>query len=322
MSVLRNKSQTLQPLLSSSCFLLFDFTVTASSTGVAVLLSLSLLTVVLNSLVIMTIWKDPFKNLKIISSCLIVNLAIADFLLGIPGMLLFALPHWFSSDSTLKTAADITLHLVCYTSGLTILALAVERLIVISFPLKMSDYLTYTHLTLTILCIWLFAGLLAFLPLLEHDSFDRCRVVIADAVVFLIIMSLFACYTRIFFLVRKNLYRDLTTGAGCEERQCLTENAREREKIKRRERRVAFSLFILVGLFVVCWTPVIVLENLNEFCGSCIDSAKFQMALRTLILLHPLVNPIAYSLRTVKFQRALWRIFCKSNRDSPRRPYV
>jgi len=303
---------------------LFDLAVTASSATVAVLSLFSVLTVVLNSLVIITIWKDPFKNLKIISNYLILNLAVSDFLLGIPGMLLFALPHWFLHNIALKRAADITVHLVCYASGLTILALAVERLIVISFPLRRAHYLTYSHLTLGILCIWLFAGLLAFLPVLKWDSFDRYRVVSADAVVSLIIISLFACYARIFFLVRKVLYRDSPTEVGCEERQCLTENAREREKIKSRERRVAFSVFILVGLFVVCWTPVIVLENVNEFCRVNTVSATQMTSevLRSLMLLHPLVNPIAYSLRTEKFRRALWRIFCRSSRDSPGQPNV
>ena len=279
---------------------------------------------VLNSLVIITIWKDPFKNLKGIANYLILNLAVSDFLLGKPGMLLFALPHWFPHNSALKRAADITLHLVCYASGLTILALAVEQLIIISFPLRRADYLTYSSLTLGMLCIWLFPGFLAFLPVHKWDSFDRYRVVSADAVVTLIIISLFACYARIFILVRKGLYRDLTTEVECEERQCLTENAKEREKIKRRERRLAFSVFILVGLFVVCWTPVIVLENVNEFCRVNTVSATQMISevLRSLLLLHPLVNPIAYSLRTVKFRRALWRIFCSSNRDSQRQHNV
>ena len=272
-----------------------------------------MLTVVFNSLVIITIWKDPFTSLKTISSYLILNLAVSDFLVGIPGMLLFVLSHWFPDDrekTGLKKASDAIVHLVYYASCITILALAAQRLIVISFPLKSADYLTYTHLKLGIICIWFFAGLLAFPPLLSRDSFVCYGIVIADAFVFLIIISLFACYRRIFFLVRKRLYRDLTTEAW-HERQSLTRYAREREKIKRSERTVAFSASILVVLFVVCLTPVIVLENLREFCRNCRESANFRMALSILPMLHPLANPIAYSLSTVKFRRALWRIFCR-----------
>ena len=306
MSVLQNKTHKLQALLSSSCFLLFD----SADTGVAVLLPLSVFTVVLNSLVIVTIWKDPFKNLKTISSYLILNLAVSDLLVGVPGMLLFVLSHWFPDDrenTRLKKASDAILHLVYYASCITILALAVERFIVISFPLKSAYYLTYTRLKVGIFCIWLFAGLLAFPPLLSEDSFVCYGVVIADAFAFLIIISLVACYRRIYFLVRKSLYGDLTNEAR-HERQSLIRNPLNARKS---ERTVAYSVSILVGLFVACLTPVIVLENLKEFCRNCNDSANFRMALSTLPMLHPLANPIAYSLCTVKFRRALWRIFCR-----------
>ena len=55
------------------------------------LMSLSVVTVVLNSLVIITIWKDPFKELKGTANYLILNLAVCDLLVGFPAELLFAL---------------------------------------------------------------------------------------------------------------------------------------------------------------------------------------------------------------------------------------
>ena len=225
-------------------------------------------------------------------------------------MLLVVVSQWLPDEcesAVLNKASDIILHLTYYVSCITILALAVERLIVISFPLRSADYLTYTHLALAIFCIWLFAGL-SCLPLLSGDSFHRSEVVIVDAFAILIIISVFACYRRIFFLVRRGLYCDLTTEAVYE-RQSLTENARRRRR--KEERTVAFSVSILVGVFVVCLTPVLVLENLNEFCRKYNDSAIFRIVLHTLLMLHPLANPIAYSLGTVKFRRALWRIFCR-----------
>lgn len=270
----------------------------------------SVLTVVGNSLVIITIWKDPFKNLKGTANYLILNLAVSDFLVGFPGELLFALLHWFPHRSIIQ-AAYTTAYLGFYASFLTILGLAVERLIVISSPLKSVDLLTYTYLTLGIFCIWLFAGLLAFCPLLGWDSLHSYRMFIVDAVIFPIIILLLACYARIFVLVRRGLYRDLTTGAGREELTSLTRSARVREKLKRKERSVAFSVFILYGLFAVCWIPSIVLENIEEFYGRYYVPYKYTSILQALIFLHPLLNPIAYSLRTVKFRRALRKIICR-----------
>ena len=271
-----------------------------------------------NSSVIITVWKDPFKNLKGTANYLILNLAVCDFLVGFPGEFLFALLHWFPHKSITK-AAYTTVYLGFYASFLTILGLAVERLIVISSPLKSLDYLTNTYLALGIFCIWLLAGLLAFCPLLGWDSFSSYRTFVVDAFVLPIIILLFACYARIFVLVRKGLYRDLTTGARREERLSLTRSAQVREKLKRKEKRVAFSVFILVGLFAVCWTPSIVLRNIKEFFGSSYVPYKCSSILQALTFLHPLLNPIVYALRTAKFRRALRKIICNCNRDYSRR---
>ena len=138
--------------------LLFDFPAPESSTDVTVFLSFSVLTLALNALVVITIWKDPFKNLRGIPNYLILNLAVSDLLVGIPGELLFAPLYWYPHKGVAQ-AADITLNLGYFSSALTVLGLAVERLIVISYPLKSADYLTYRNLTLGILCIWLLAGL-------------------------------------------------------------------------------------------------------------------------------------------------------------------
>ena len=158
---------------------------------------------------------------------------------------------------------------------------------------------------------------MAFLPVIGWpDSFDGYRVFIADAIAFPILVLLLACYSRIYFIVRKTLYLHLTTP---EERRdeglALTESAREMEELKRKERSVAYSVFILVGIFAVCWIPIIVMENIKGICKSCHYKKEVKLS-QALVILHPLLNPIAYSLRTAKFRRALLKIckgcFCTS----------
>ena len=295
-------------LLICSILLLFDFPDKESSTSVVIFLPLSLLTAMLNALVIMTIWKDPFKNLKGIPKYLILNLAVSDLLIGIPAELLSALFHWYPYECV-GQVAYMTLHLGFCASGLTILGLAAERLILISYPFKSANYLTYANLTRGILCIWIFAGLRAILPLFKSASIEKNDIVISDTLGIPTVSLTVACYTRIFFLVRKGLHGHLTTEAGCDERQRLTENAREREKIKGRERSVMRCVAILSGLLIVLWTPGIVVGNIAHFRGKrgvVLDAAY------SLIYLHPVANPITYSLCSRKFRLALWKIIRKT----------
>lgn len=291
-----------------------------NSSGAAALISLSVLTVGLNSLVIITIWKDPFKELKGTANCLILNLAVCDLMMVIPAELLYAFLHWFPSDKNhgIVKAAYISMYLVFDASFLTILALAVERLIVISPQLRSAHYPTTTYRAIGILSIWLFAVLLAFLSVLGWDSCHKYRMFVADAVVFPILILVFACYTRIYLLVRKELHRDFTTDDQKGELQRLTASGQRRERLKRKERAVAFSVFILVGMLTVCWTPTLVLVNINEIRGKRIPN-KYDLAIHSLIFVPPLANPIVYALRTAKFQRALKRIFsCNDNNRSLR----
>ena len=305
-------------LLICSILLLFDSPDPKSSTGVAVLLSFSVLTAALNALVLITICKDPFKNLKRIPNYLILNLAVSDLLVGIPSELLLALLHWYPCKGV-EQAADMSLNLGFWASSLTVSGLAVERLMVISYPLKSADYLTYRNLTRGILCIWLLAGLIAILPVLDWDSILRNRIIIFDSIALLVFTLTVACYARIFFLVRKGLHPYLTTETECEERQCLTENAREKEKILRRERSVMRCGAILVGLLIVCWAPYRALGDIALYCGeSCVIPDALTSIANALALLDPLVNPIAYALCTRKFRRALWKIICKCNGAPPR----
>ena len=302
------------------CF--FDFSDQITLPVAAVLLPLSVLTAVGNSLVIITIWKDPFKQLKGSANYLILNLAMCDLLVGIPGEFLLALLYWVPGNRSIAIAAITATYFGFIASFLTILGLAVERLIVISSPLNSADYLTSTYLAIGILSIWLSAGMLAFLPVVGWDSIEHYRLFISDAIGFPIMILLCFCYTRIYFLVRKSVHQNLSTGPECAERQCLTVDARKLEKLKRRERSVAYSVFILVGLFAMCWMPTFILGNINAFCQYCNYGTVLRWVEVT-TLLHPLVNPIAYSLRTVKFRRALWRIIVNCcSRRSPRRAIV
>ena len=292
--------------------LLFDFPAPESSTDVTVFLSFSVLTLALNALVVITIWKDPFKNLKGIPNYLILNLAVSDLLIGIPTELLFVPLYWHHSESV-EQAANMTQHLGFCASGLTILALAAERLIVISYPFKSANYLTYTNLARGILCIWILAGLEGIIYVFKWSSTKKNSVIIADSLGIPVLTLTVACYAKILFLVRNDSHPDLTTGAGCGERQRLIENAREREKIKARERSVMRCVAILVGLLIVCWTPCIVVQNIAYLGGKrgVVPDALMSIA-DGLAYLHPVVNPIIYSLCSRKFRLALWKIICKT----------
>ena len=95
--------------------------------------------------------------------------------------------------------------------------------------------------------MWFYAGLSALVPLIGLELHCIYLVNIVDNVFRIpVIFLVLACYTRIYFL-RASLYRYITTSEERQpEGQSLTESARRIKKLKRKERSVARTVFILV----------------------------------------------------------------------------
>ena len=287
----------------------FYFLDKVSFSGAVVLFCFCVVTFTLNATVILVIWKDPYKELRqTAANFLILNLAVCDSLVALTSEILLGLLHWFPDDHSLKHAAYTFTSAAFFASILTMACLAVERLIVIVSSSTMAHF-TSRKRVFVFLTIWLLAGILALPPVTGWEFFEKHHVFyIADIICIPITILVFACYTRIYFLVRRQLHLDITTS---EERllegQPLTENSRLMQKVKMKERSVAFTVFILVLLFTVCWIPVSIVSTINKFCNSS-DYKSAMYYTGYLVFLQPLLNPIVYSLRTAKFQKALWRV--------------
>ena len=280
-----------------------------------IVFSLCPLTVTLNATVILVICKDPYKELRgTAANYFILNLAVCDLLIGLPGELLFGLIYWFPDNHMLIAGSMNTV--VFLASIFTILGLAIERLIVIAFPFTRVKLATCNRY-LCFIAIWSSALILAVPFNIKRRDFFFLKVYatfLYDFIGIPITLVVFSCYTRIYIVVKRQLYRSVaTSGERLLEGQSLTEKSPLIQKIKTKERNVAFTAFILVLLFMACWCPVIVVVNIDEWCSTCLCKSNLsRQCVVCLTFLHPLLNPIAYSLRTARFRKAFKRVIRKS----------
>ena len=282
-----------------------------------IVFSLCPLTVTLNATVILVIWKDPYKELRgTAANYFILNLAVCDLLIGLPGELLFGLSYWFPDNHTVLRAGSSINPVVFLASIFTILGLAIERLIVIAFPLTRVKLATCNRY-LCFVAIWSSALILALPISIKRWDFlflKVYRTFLYDFIGIPITLVVFSCYTSIYIVVKKQLYQSVATSwEGLLEGQSLTENSPLIQKIKTKERNVAFTAFILVLLFMTCWCPIIVVVNIDAWCSTCLCKSNLSRHyVACWVFLHPLLNPIAYSLRTARFRKAFKRVIRKS----------
>ena len=272
----------------------------------AVIFLVSVLIAFLNLFVITVIWKDPFKELKgTRANFFILNLAICDLLTAMPSLLLIGIYILLPSDDLLF-AAVITVFIAQSASCLTILSLAVERLIVISCPLRSTQYWTTRCLTLWIISIWVAAGLPYLSLLVSKELYFNYVRKVTDVFGIILIIVIVASYTRIYFVVKRSFNLDITTlEERPTERQGLTENAQTIERLKQKERSVARTTFMLVAIYVVCCIPLYVIRQIHLSC-KCLKHPFLGLVF---VSLHPLLNPLVYSLCTAKFRRAVLKIW-------------
>ena len=156
---------------------------------------------------------------------------------------------------------------------------------------------------------------MALLSLLNKCHEAEYRRIVSNAIGIKTIVFMIVIYLRIilFYLVRKCIRRDLEQSIGSEQQSLLLSVDELTEDIRKREREVAFSVFLFVGVFFVCWVPCFVMENVIPVHRK--EPSKLKTVgdwARFLGLLNSLLNPLIYALRYNKFRKAALAIIFSS----------
>ncbi|XP_074122460.1 lysophosphatidic acid receptor 3 [Sminthopsis crassicaudata] len=272
-----------------------------------------------NSLVIAAVVKN--RKFHFPFYYLLANLAAADFFAGIAYVFLMfntgpvsktlTVNRWFLRQGLLDTSL---------TASLTnLLVIAVERHMSI-MRMRVHSNLTKKRVTLLILIIWAIAIFMGAVPTLGWNClcdistcsslapiYSRSYLIfwtVSNLVAFLIMVVV---YLRIYMYVKRktNVLSPHTSGSI----------SRRRTPMK-----LMKTVMTVLGAFVVCWTPglvVLLLDGLN--CTGCgVQHVKRWFLL--LALLNSVMNPIIYSYKDEEMYSTMRRmICCCSQGESPER---
>ena len=117
---------------------------------------------------------------------------------------------------------------------------------------------------------------------------------------------MFLIYSRIFLFVPKWIRQDLDPSISESQRLLGSDNLSE--NIRTRERQIAFSVFLFVGVFAIYWTPCFVMENVFYKHRESSSLATTADWVRVSGLLSSLLNHVIYALRYEKFRKAICHI--------------
>ena len=284
----------------------------------AILFCIMLLAIVGNVLVIAVVHRQRELR-RTETHIFIVNLSITDIsvaLLCMPFSIITAVTQdWIFSNALCHLNGFLNVFFLL-TSILTLTAISIHKYVGVVQPTKRKIF-TKKKTVIAVLWVWFQAFLTALTPIIGWNTFEyipgrtQCSVKVprdnevseltnclfiigCGFVIPLAIMSF--SYLKIFQTVKIHTKRVRTHSFGEEQSPFLN------------ERRITVTLFIILAVFLACWSPFCVLTIYATVAGNELPR-HFSVAAYWLGFLNSAMNPVIYALRTKEFRHGYRQIF-------------
>lgn len=264
-----------------------------------------------NALVLSAIYLVPGQ--RTVSNAFLASLGVADFTVGLimnPLWVLKSVLNIWESDNTLSTAIEVLTMQTIVASTFSLCAVSVDRYIAVT-NIRYSELMTWNRVRIVVVSVWIFSIVFACLRLVIVDPFQLPKLWIAASVLTVVLPALLIslCYYCIFKAARLQIRR-IT----------LDETINPDEAIAQaKNRKVAFTIGIVVGVFLICWSPSLVISLVQLSCSDPCKKMKlnrywFWGALAEFS--NSAFNPFIYCIRSRDFRQAVSRVLCRNLRET------
>mgnify|MGYP001795531728 CR=1 FL=1 len=258
---------------------------------------LSPIIIVGNSLALLSIMLDPFKNIKSAPySYILFNLALADLLVGVVVIPVYStcLIEIVVSNNIpfYNNIAPVTATLSYSVSLYSLIALTVDRLIAIKKPLQYSCWVTKKRIRNINLFMWFCSTAFAMI------QYHWCNIfVILSATHGAVTLAVLIFSNIALLFALRSQAKKMKENVDLENQDVL-------RIVVTRERSVARISFLMVAAFGFCILPFIVFSFLVKLSEEK-EISRWLYHLGTFIsLLNCLLNPFLYAWRLPKYRKA------------------
>lgn len=272
-----------------------------------------LLIVLENAIVLIALWRN--KKFHVPMYYLLGNLTLSDLLAGFTYMvnIITSGANTLNMTPVLWFLREGGVFIMLAASVISLLAIAIERHVTM---VRMKPYQgdKQGRMFALIGASWVLSIFLGILPILGWNCIgrlDQCSTVLPlyaksyilfNITVFsAILMAIVVLYVRIFRIVKVNTQR---LGLGPHRKGLYRKSQKYMALLK--------TVTIVLGVFIVCWSPLFILLLLDFCCPakSCKVLFKADYFLG-IAMFNSLLNPIIYTLTSKDMRRAILRLLCR-----------
>jgi len=276
-----------------------DYWFKTSLPSVIVYIVVSFFTIFVNLLLCVAYWKDPFRELQTAQNYYVLNLGIADLIMGAVSEPLLVVTYW-ENRNVFYLVHYLFAIISASCSLLNITALSIIRYFAVQRPFQTQNIVNKRNVKISIGVIWGISFHYALLPLLGWRD-----------TTFQLYLYGFGCVipTLVFIIAYFMVYRALRQHTVMIERlgeqRCLPlKNAIRTEKAATR------TVLLVLIVFLVLWIPFLSIDFAMVQCEEC-RSDGFHLArdiTLSLVYFSSGINPVIYAWRMKSFRRAFLRV--------------
>lgn len=271
-----------------------------------------------NGFVFMAVY--TFRELRTVTNYFILSLAAADLAVAI-----LAMPAWLIN--ALIPIENEHNHLVldlctkwidpfcCTASIMNATLVSIDRYCAINRPLRYKTMVTPQRAKQSIAIVWGFAFVIAGISFLQfHDDLE-----VTHGYIIFLFMSLFCiplsimsfAYISICRAAINQISKMQSNRLGADNLDPKRRQSFERRKRFFKELKITKMLAVIVSLFVICWSPFLVVTLLEAF-----TTEDIPIAVQGVIVFLPYVlscaNPWIYTGMNRDFRLAFKKLYCNS----------
>ena len=265
-----------------------------------------------NVMIITAVVIDPLKKLRTPFNYFVVNLAVADLIIGIvcmPAAIYFHIREFLRKKAgfiLMRNISGMTLLISLIASLFCLIALSVDRYIAIKFAMKYRSNLTYRKCWIGSFVIWVLSFSLPFIIL--ETGYTEFLIIYMNttAVIAGIILTTVCIHITKFLQAQTQQMKRITTTKTSESKFFEVRRTSQQKRVTR------VFLWILI-LFLVCYIPAVIIAYILRFCKTC--NCEFTHILRDfnihLLLLNSCMNPFVHASKNKHYRRTFGELWTR-----------
>ncbi|XP_050392580.1 adenosine receptor A3 [Patella vulgata] len=265
-----------------------------------------------NVLTIIAVLRTPV--LQTVPNMYVTSLAVADLLAGavLPLQILIFIPsakHIVNDIKYLCLFRHVTFFVSVSMSVASMMAIAVDRALYISYPLRYEQLPTTQRTWMVIVCMWIFSLLIGTMPL-YYNNWEPC----IECSIFRVLKMEYQVYIQTSLFVGSCIltaccYGSILRIARRQQRHILKQTASQSSKPQLAKDLKLVKLFVLVfGVFFICYLPAVISVAAGHL-GVYVPQMVTNITVPILVL-NSGMNFVVYAVKNKDFRRAFVKMIC------------